>query len=240
MRAITRLAAAALAGGLVLGAPATALAQETTRTTLQARDDRIETVKARAQEAIRRRLAAIDAALARLAADPAVSDEHEAALTADLREVADGLTALSARIAAETDPTALRALVADIVEDFHVFAFQLPRVRLVVASDKALAVATRLDGVAERLQAGIDRAEAAGRDVDEAEAALRDMRQHLTTGRNRARAAGDKAMALNHEGFPGNRAVLVEAREDLAEAREDLAAARRDAAKVVAALRSTR
>lgn len=240
MRLTTRFAAVALCGAVLLGTPAAAFAQDAARPVAQLRDDRIATVKARAQEAIQRRITAIDAALTRLAKDPSLTDEHERTLTADLQAVKDGLTTLSGQIAAETDPTRLRELVGDIVDQFYVFRFQLPRVRLVIAADRALAVATRLDGIADRLQTAIDKAKAAGHDVGTAEESLRDMRQHVTTGRNRARAAGDKVIALNVSGFPGNATVLSDARRDLAAARQDFATARHDAAQVVAALKAAR
>ncbi|HET9444444.1 MAG TPA: hypothetical protein VFO65_14035 [Acidimicrobiales bacterium] len=240
MRLVTRLAAAALSGAIVLGVPASAVAQEAEAPTREAGGTRMAEAKARAQQAIERRVAALDGALARLADAAAVSDGHRATLTADLEQVKAGLTALSGEIASETDPGALRLLVRSIVEDFYVFRFQLPRVRLVMASDRALAVADRLDGVASRLEALIERREAAGQDVGEAEARLRDLRQHVTTGRNQARSAGDTAVALEVEGFPGNATVLDNARDSLRAARGDLAAARRDAAAIVASLRAGR
>ena len=198
-----------------------------------------ETKKA-ADEAIDKRLEALGTAIARIAEVKAVTAEHRATLTSDLTGQRASLVELRASIDAATTVAELRTLVPKIVHEHYVFAFQLPRAHLVVASDEITAASGRLTTLAGRLQARIDAEKAKGRDVSAAQAAVDDMTAKTSSAASVASTDGPRVLALQLSGFPGNRSVLESARSDLGEARRDLGTARHDAAQARAALEAAR
>ncbi len=243
----TRLAAAALGTGLVLATPATALAGPRTRiaertpgteTTERTPRD-LEAVRARCLEAVRARLAALDSASGRLAASEAVTDEHQAALEAILSATGDSLTALAADITADTDAEGLKAHCRSIFEDHRVFALVLPRTRLVVGSDAAVAGAGKLVEMAGRIEEAIDEAEAGGTDVTEARAMLEAMRAAIASGQASATGVPGLVMDLTPADWNANHEVLTPARQALRSAAADLHEARQLGRQIVAGLHGT-
>lgn len=203
-----------------------------------ARDAALADAKTKAHNAIARRTTAIDAVDARLQTIKAVTPDHRTTLTNDLTAVKSGLTDLDGKIQAATTLAEVRNLAPHIVSDYYVFAFQLPRVRLVVAADEIVAVAVRATDIADRLQRRVDAAKTAGKDTGDAQAALDDMRAKVKAASDAAFKGGDNALSQKVTGFPGNHQALVDDRAQLVTARSDLAAARADAAKVLTILRA--
>jgi chromosome segregation ATPase len=238
----TRLAAAALGAGLVLTLPATALAAPSgrTRPPVSERTRDPESMKARCLAAIDTRLTALEAASGRLAEGQHVTDEHENTLSGIISDTAASLTLLAAEIGADTDAEALKADCRSIFEDHRVFALVLPRTRLVVASDTAVAAAGRLDQAADRIEQAIAKAEAAGKDVTQVKADLAAMRSEIDSARTTATDVPDSILGLTPANWNANHDVLVPAREALRSARADLKAARDLARGIVAALKGGR
>jgi hypothetical protein len=237
----TRLVAAVLGAGLALALPATALAADSgrSRPALSERTRDPERLKARCQEAIAKRLTALETAAKRLAAAKHVSDEHESTLAGIIDDTRASLTALAGEIAADSDVEALRAHCRSIFEDHRVFALVLPRTRLVVAADTAVAAADRLDQVADRLGRAIDKAEAAGQDVTQARADLETMRAKVDSARETASGVPDGILDLTPADWNDDHEVLTDAREDLRSARGDLKAARDLARGIVSDLKGS-
>lgn len=237
----TRLIAAVLGAGLVLALPATAFALDSgrTRPTLSERTRDPERLKARCQEAIAKRLTALEAAANRLGDAKHVSDEHESTLAGIIDDTVASLTALGGEIAADTEAEALRAHCRSIFEDHRVFALVLPRTRLVVAADTAVAAADRLDQVADRIEQAIDKAEANGQDVTPARADLEAMRTKVDSARETASGVPDSILDLTPVDWNDNHEVLSPAREDLRSARGDLKAARDLARGIVSGLKGS-
>jgi hypothetical protein len=244
----TRLAAAALGAGLVLALPVTALAapsertrppvSERTRPTVSERTRDPEKMKARCQEAIDKRLTALETASGRLAQARHVTHEHEATLSGIIDGTSASLGVLAGEIAADTQAEALKAHCRSIFEDHRVFALVLPRTRLVVASDTAVAGAGRLDRAADRIEQAIAKAEAAGQDVTQAKADLEAMRVEIDSARSSAAGVPDGILGLTPADWNADHGVLTPAREALRSARADLKAARDLARGIVAGLKA--
>ncbi len=237
----TRLAAAALGAGLIVTVPAAAFAADAgrSRPALSERTRDPEALKARCREAITKRLTALDTASERLAGAQHVTDDHEATLAGIIDDTVASLTALDAQIAADTDPEALRAHCRSIFEDHRVFALVLPRTRLVVAADTAVAGADRLDRVADRLESAIDKAEAKGQDVTQARADLEALRAKVDSARETASGVPDSILDLTPADWNADHEVLSPAREELRSARGDLKAARDLARGIVSGLKGS-
>lgn len=237
-------AAAVLALAIIAGLPGVAMAQSSDAGTTRSRDTTrtfdMEAAKARALQAIDTRLAALDAAVSRLATARYLTAEHEARLTRDLQAVSASLRALRAQIQAEDDPQQLKNLMRQIVEGHYVFAFQLPRVRLVTGSDATVGVSLRLRGLGDRLEVKILEAEQRGNDMTEARRLLEDLRGHAAAAHGIGVKAAAEVLALTVDGYPDNKPVLDRARTALRVGRDHLDKGRQDARAIIAILNGSR
>jgi hypothetical protein len=241
----TRLAAAALGAGLVIAAPAVAWAGprrpvstvSPTDAADSARRD-IEEVRARCLTAIDLRLPVLAAARDRVAANRHVTDDHRAALTANIEETAARLRVLAEAIKTDADLTALREHCRSIFEDNRVFALVLPRAHLVVGADTATDAGAKLRNVAGKLSEAIDRAEAAGQDVTQARMDLNAMKAAIASGVASAGTVPGAVLGLTPADWNADHEVLTPARQSLRSARADLKVARDLAQKIRTGLTS--
>lgn len=237
-------AAAVLALAIIAGLPGVAMAQTsesgTARTRETTRTFDMEAAKARALQAIDARLAALDAAVSRLATARYLTAEHKARLTRDLHAVSASLRDLRAKIEAESDPQQLKILMRQIVEGHYVFAFQLPRVRLVTASDVTVGVSLKLRELGDRLEVKILEAEQRGNDMTEARRLLEDLRTNVAVANGIGVKTAAEVLALTVDGYPDNKPVLERARMALQTGREHLNKGRQDARAIIAILNGGR
>ncbi len=187
-----------------------------------ARDDSVDGMKQRCLHQVDRRLRALAEEDRRLDNVGALTAAHRAALKAINAEVSSGLSSLADEIQAEDNAEELRAECRRIVTDFRVFVLVRPRARLVIASDRALAAATRLTGVADRIQEAIDDAKADGRDTAEAEAHLAAMQAAIGDAQNHASGVYEAVIHLTAADYNANSDVLDPARRSTRAAREEL------------------
>ncbi|MEY2468548.1 MAG: hypothetical protein QOF21_1246 [Actinomycetota bacterium] len=235
---------AALATALVL-VPTAAFAQTDTTRTRPTRDPAaareraatrersVDEVKARCLAQIDRRQTALSAAKKRLDNSRFLTDAHQAALDANIEATASGLSSLADTIQGDTEMEQLRADCRKIIDDYRVFVLVIPRGRLVRASDGAIAAATRLTGVADRLQSAIDKAKADGKDTSKAEADLAKMKTAIASAKSHASGVYDAVIGLTPADYNANHDVLMPSRTNVRAA----AAAIKEA---VAAGRATR
>jgi hypothetical protein len=238
----TRLAAALVGVGLVIATPVAAWAGprrpvSTTSTSgsespTDATRRSIDDLRARCLAAIDVRLPALAGAKTALSGNDHVTDDHEAALVADLDETAARLRVLAEQIQADTEAAALRDHCRSIFEDNRVFALVLPRVRLVAGADTAADAGAKLRDIAGKLADAIARAEAAGQDVTQAKLDLDLMKAHIASGVASAGSVPGAVMGLTPADWNANHEVLTPARQSLRSARADLKVARDLAHKI--------
>ena len=244
----TRLAAAALGAGLVIATPVAAWAgprrpvstnpTESAESSTDTTRRTIEDLRARCLAAIDSRLPALAEAKTALAGNEHVTDDHQAALEADLDESAARLRQLAEAIKADTDRTALAEHCRSIFEDNRVFALVLPRVRLVVGADTAAAASGKLGDVANQLADAIAQAEVAGQDVSQGKLDLDLMKSHIASGVASAASVPGAVLGLTPADWNADHDVLAPARQSLRSARADLKAARDLAHKIRRELQS--
>ncbi len=230
----TRLVTAAVGVGLVIAAPTAASAGPrrpvSTAPTESSTDARrsIEDLRARCIAAIDVRLPALMAARAAVSDNQHVTDDHQAALLADIDETAARLRVLADLIKADTDLATMKEHCRSIFEDNRVFALVLPRGRLVVGADTASDAGAKLGDVAARLADAITAAESAGRDVAQAKLDL-DM---MKAGVAAAGSVAPAVLGLTPADWNADHEVLTPARQSLRLARADLKVARDLALKI--------
>lgn len=234
----TRLVAAAVGAGLVIAAPTAAWAgprRPVSAATAEGTTDprrSIEDLRTRCMAAVDVRQPALAAARAALSGNQHVTDEHRAALTADIDEAAARLRALADLIKTDTDPATMKEHCRSIFEDNRVFALVLPRARLVVGADTATVAGARLGDVAARLADAIAKAEAAGQDVGQAKLDLELMKAAIASGVASAGSVAPAVLGLTPADWNADHEVLTPARQSLRSARADLKVARDLAFKI--------
>jgi hypothetical protein len=202
-------------------------------------DARLGDIQTRANAAIARRIATLDADATRIASATHLTATDRQALANVVASDKSGLQALQTKI--DSDTTTRQAIddARTIVSTFRVYALVEPQVHLAIAADRLMAVTQEFSSVEARLQARIDAAKARGASVDAAQAALDDLKSNVTNAAGAVGPVPSEVTALQPAGYPGNRTTLVSAREALETARKDLKAALVDARTVVRDLEST-
>jgi hypothetical protein len=168
-----------------------------------------------------------------------LTDAHEAALDEILSSTGAGLRALRAEIEADTTVDELKDDIKSIFEDYRVYALVTRQVWLVKADDTVDVTADRFDTAAQRLEAAIDAAEAAGKDVGDAREHLAAMVRHVAAARDAVE--GDAAAVLDLTPSDWNagdaQPVLRAARQSVADARGHLRSALQEARQVLAEIK---
>jgi hypothetical protein len=240
-----RTVTAALAVLIVAAVPGVAVAQETATTERPAATaDRQETaaerearwignIKARALEAIEKRLVTIDNLERAIDRSDVVELSHAEQLLGELRASAAGLESLASEIRAADDLASVWALVPKIFEDYRIYAVVAPKVHLVLTADAAGAVAGRMDLAAGALGDVLDRLAENGIDVAEAEAMLAEMERLVASGAELAASVPHMVLGLTPADYPGSSETLRSAHEVLQTAGTGLRAAGHSAHEIV-------
>jgi hypothetical protein len=235
---IPRIAGAVLAGSLTLGIAAPAMAQDAP-TEDTARHGDLDTVKAKCNEAIERRLRDLDTASHRLDDADVLTDAHEASLDGIIDGTIDALTVLEADIAgADNLPMTLR-LCHTIAPAHRVYLVVLPQAHLTLGADRSDAAVTIGEGVVDRFDEAVEKALEAGADVTEAVALMEQAEAHLAAADLADDGVADSVLAVtpaNWNDGPGQ-VTLEAARAALRSSHTELKAANEDGRAAVRALR---
>jgi len=187
----------------------------------------------RADQMIDKRLESLNALLKRIGEMKRLSAGDKTALQADVQKVIDDLTALKAKIAAETDAAAIKTDTQSIAKAYRVYMLVMPKAQVLAAVDRINTIAANLAGVAQKLQSGLGQVPD-GSDTAAAAAALADLNAKVADAQTQAQAAsslvakleadnGDKTVAAS------NFQALKDARAKVLAAQKDLVAAQKDA-----------
>lgn len=234
--------------GLSMLVPAFALAQvgasvtASTSVSTSAQFAATETkAKDRGNKEIDRRVSALNDLNTRVQAMQRVSDTFKQSINAAISAQITDLTALRAKIDADTDSATLKADLQSITDGYRIFALVLPQGRIVAAADRVATIVNMMGTLGSKLQARVQAAGAAGNDTAAANALLVDMSTKLNDAQTQAQAAITVSATLQPDGgdktkMAANLAALKQSRADIAAAQKDLADARKDAGQIVAAL----
>ncbi len=235
---IPRIAGAVLVGSLTLGVAAPAMAQEAP-TEETARHGDLDSLKARCNEAIERRLRDLGAATERLDNAEALTDAHEATLDGIIDGTAAALIALQADIGAADNLAMTLRLCHTIAPAHRVYLVVLPQAHLTLGADRSAAAVTVGDRVVDRFDEAVEKAIEAGADVTEAVALMDQAEAHLAAADDAHDGVAGSVLAVTPASWndgPG-RTTLDEARDSLRTAHQELRAANDDGRAAVRALR---
>lgn len=251
--------AALLTAGIVLAAPAFALAQAVDTTVTGSADVRaaglrasasttisvavMTRAKTKADTEIDRRIKALTELNTRVSAMTKVTADFKQNLATNIQTQITGLTALKAKIDADEDGATLRTDVQSVTQAYRVFALVMPQARIAAAADREATIINMLAGIGTKLQARIAAAGTAGVDVSAMNTALTDMGTKLASAQTHAQAAVNNSATLTPDGgdkdkMKTNTDALVAARKEVEAARQDLVAARKDVDVILKGLRA--
>jgi hypothetical protein len=225
-RLLTTAVAAGLAGAMALTAPAVAAPTPTTGPGLAA-------LQAAVSHRIDLRLAALTRDSEVITDSKKMTDAHIATLSALIAADQTGLTALKAKVNAETTVAAVRADQVTMIDSYRIYILVGPKVRLTRAADAEAAELAKLRTVHDKLADLVAKDKAAGKDTSNATDLLADMSAQLAKMGPTLDGQVDKLLALQPgPDGPGLTASVSNVRTALVEARGDLKAAVEDAKQV--------
>jgi len=197
------------------------------------RDLNLDQVKENALEAITKRVEALTKAIDRLEANEHVTPEHARVLIDDYEFHIVGLEALVGPIEAAETLEELRPLVESIVKDHWVFALQMPKGGLTVASDSITDATEHFTMVYERISNALADLAERGIELPEAEELLAESEVLTTEAANLVAPIPDTVLAIGVEEMPEARSTLEAAREDVRSARGNLVDARENVHQII-------
>jgi len=243
--------AAAFVGTLLIASPAFALdlsvgasaSASAGSTTVSAKADaKIGTAKGRADQEVTRRTNSLTDLNTKVQAMTKVSATEKTNVSNLVQAEISSLTALKAKIDADTDLATLKTDIKTITEDYRIYMLVLPQGRMEVAADKIETVTSTYTALAAKLQARVSQAPS-GTDTTQVNASLSDMNAKISDANAKAQAAVTFVANLqpdqgNATVAASNKTALQNARADIKAALADLKTARQDAGSIVKAIES--
>jgi hypothetical protein len=236
MRTLHFLAKAIPLSAIVLGLSGTsALAAEPTAAMVT----HLAAIQTRGDADITQRITSLNALASKVASAKRLTADQKASLTTQTQSEVDGLTALKAKLDAETANQVTEAKVdfQNIFAAHYIYRFDLPRDERVLAADAQSDAAATLTALIPKLQAYIAQAQAKGSDVSSEQALLTDLQTKSADAQTKSQAVIASLVPLVASGVPGNLVTIQSAATTLKGTRTELGTARTDAQSIVTALK---
>ncbi len=197
----------------------------------------ITKIKDAADKEITRRIEVLNKAIARLGEIKKLSSTEKTVLTDKANAVITDLTALKAKIDADTDLAILKTDRQGITKNYRVFMLIIPQIHIIAASDRINTTIDLLTDAATKFDTSISDAKTAGKDVASLETLLADMNAKLGDAKTKSDAASAAVSALLPDGgvqakIDANKKALTTGRDDIKAAIKDLIDARKDAGSI--------
>lgn len=199
-------------------------------------DASMERLKERADKEITRRIESLNKLITRISEFKKLSTTQKNSLTSQVQSEITKLTALKAKIAADTDLATLKADVQSIVTAYRTYALFMPKIQILGSADRLQTTADQMSSHAAQLETKINEQQSNGKDVTELQTLLADMKAQIADANTQAQNAINTVTPLTPEGFPGNKTQLQSARQMVVTGIKDLNTARQDARKIIVGL----
>lgn len=204
---------------------------------------RLAKIISQSDTAIAARLSALNDLNARVQALKNVSASEKTNISNEVTSNISDLTALKAKIDADTDVTVASTDSKTITGNYRIYALIMPQGYIAASADRVSNIASMMTVVAGKLQSRIAADQSAGKDVTSLQASLSDMNAKITDANSQATAAQVILTPLvpdqgNKTQMASNTAALKAARADIKTATKDLQDARKDAQSILKDLKA--
>lgn len=206
----------------------------------QITDARVANLMGRADTEISRRITALNTIISKLTDIKHLTDTQKASFSSQISTEISNLTALKTKIDADTDLPTLKTDVQSIITSYRVFAFFVPQIHLLAASDKILNISDTMNDFATKLAGRITQAQNSGQDVTTIQTLLTDMQKNISDAKAQANNVITTVSALTPTGYPANLSDLQSSRKMLETARTDLVTALQDAKRIIQTLKESK
>jgi hypothetical protein len=239
------IAALALTGVLLVPALAfaqTATVTTTTNSTATSVTAKMKTAISRADKEITRRIAVLNDLNLRVGQMQKVTDAFKQSLTTTVQGQISALTALQAKIDADTDAATLKMDVQSVTQSYRIFALIVPQGSIAAAADRVVTMTNMMTTLGSKLQTRLAAAQSSGTDVTTLSTALSDLGAKLSDASIQAQQSVSVSATLvpdqgDKTKMAANTAALKSARADLSTAQKDLAAGRKDITTILKGLK---
>ncbi|MDE2026851.1 MAG: hypothetical protein KGJ07_10295, partial [Patescibacteria group bacterium] len=143
--------------------------------------NQLQNIIKRSDTLITNRLTALNSLLSKLQSDKRLSDNEKSSLSTEIQSQISGLTALKAKIDADTDATTAKTDEKTIITSYYVFAVFEPKIRLLVVINNLQTVSNNIQTLVPQLQNLIDTFKSQGKDVTQLQTLLDDISSQLKT-----------------------------------------------------------
>lgn len=200
-------------------------------------------IKSRGVNEINRRINGLNRLSVRVRSMAKVSAAEKASLAASVQSEIASLTALKAKITADTDLVVLRADVKSITQSYRIYALIIPAGTIASAADRVISIADSMSMIGEKLQVRISEAQSAGKDIASLQTAMIDYNAQIAEAKVQAQAAITVTAALTPDNgddakFKANNKALHDARANVRAGSQDLKDARQDAKTIIQGLKA--
>jgi TolA-binding protein len=204
---------------------------------------RMERIKNATTREIDRRVTALGELSTRIGEMKHISDADKASLKSTIDTQVAELTALKAKITADTDLATLKTDAQSVTKSYRIFALVMPRAHITAAADRVLSIVTDMSTLGGKLQTRITEASGKGADITKLSATLADFNAKVADAKTQAEGAVSGITALTPDNgdktkMDANTAALKAARAKIKTAMEDLKAARADVKTIVEGLKA--
>ena len=202
---------------------------------------RITTITDRADQEITRRVNALNALSARVAAMVRLSTTDKNNLSSSIQSQVAAMNSLQAQIAADAaanSTSSLKTAAQSITASYRIFMLILPQGTIEAAADRALTIVGTMNDVATKFSARIQTAQSAGNNVTAAQTALADLNAKVSDANAQANAAVSEVATLTPDNgsstiMASNTAALKDARSKIQAAQQDFVGARAAAETII-------
>jgi ATP-dependent protease HslVU (ClpYQ) ATPase subunit len=232
MRVLTRtkLPALTMALGIMTSFGFVNVASALPATTAASSGDsaKIHLIISRGNTEISRRLTVLNTLASKVSAATKLTASDKASLSGEVSSEVGGLTALKAKLDADTDLTTAKADANSIFTEYRVFALVVPQVGLVKTADDQQTAEAKLSDLATKLQ---------GR-ITGTNATLSDMQAKLAAATSISSSIESQVVILTPTDYNTDHTVLSGDVTQLKTAQSDNQAAAADARNLIASLKS--
>jgi hypothetical protein len=217
-----------------------AMAQTTGTTAVKTPAVSIATLISRADSEINQRVQSLNDLLSRIGLMKKISNDKKNNLTSSVQNEITELTALKAKIDADTSLPTAKTDYQSITKSYRIYLLVLPQTRLVAASDRVLTIVDAMNAVGVKIQLRISAL--TGTNVAAINQIFSDFTAKIADASAQANAAVSEVSGLlpdqgNTATMQANIAALKDARAKIKTATADLVSARKDMGTIVQDLR---
>ena len=229
---------AAVCLGLATSAAYAAPAVTNNGTPISVDQTHLQTIIAKGGQEITRRLTTLGSLSSKINSAAKLNANDKSYLVSEVNAEISGLTALKAKLDAETTLAAAKADAQSTYSEYRVYALVVPKVALIKMADDQQVSENRLQALAQKLQTRINSAKDNGKDVTTLQTELGNMMAQTNNAAAISSGIEQKVLTLQPSDYDSNHAVLSGDRDQLKNAHADNQAAVADVKNLVSALKN--